>query len=305
MAKLLFNRYIWLVDTIIGAGKITFEEINDKWIRNKELNELSEDLPLRTFHNHRVAIQDIFDINIECDTRNGYVYYLENAGDMEKGNVRTWLINTFAVNNLINESHQIKNRILFEQIPSGQQYLTVIIKAMRDNLCLKITYQSFWRDEPNTFDVEPYCVKIFKQRWYMLARSPYYDRLRTYSLDRVQGIQGTDKKFKLPKNFKPEEYFDDNYGIITDENIKPCIIEIKVDSAKQKYLNTLPLHPSQKEIEHTEEYSVFRYYIRPTYDFAQEILSHRNEIEVLSPLNFRNEIAEIVHKMNSLYPDNS
>jgi hypothetical protein len=304
MAKLLFNRYIWLVDTIIGAGKISYEEINDKWLRNKNLNELSEVLPLRTFHNHRLAIQDIFDIDIKCDKGNGYLYYVENADDVEgaNGNVRTWLINTFAVNNLINESHTIKNRILFEQIPSGRECLTTIIEAMRDNLCLEITYQSFWRDEPNTFEVEPYCVKIFKQRWYMLARSPYYDRLRIYSLDRVLSMHNiSDKKFKFPKDFKPEKYFEDNYGIITDENVEPCIIDIKVTGSQQKYLNTLPLHHSQKEIEQTDEYSVFRYYICPTYDFVQEILSHGDEMEVLSPQNFRNEIAEIVKKMNGLY----
>jgi predicted DNA-binding transcriptional regulator YafY len=133
----------------------------------------------------------------------------------------------------------------------------------------------------------------------MLSQSLFYKKLMIHSLDRVQNIRITTKKFKLPKDFNPEEYFDDNYGIIADE--KPCIIEIKVNNTKQKYLNTLPLHHSQKEIEHTPEYSIFRYYIRPTYDFVQEILSHRDEVEVLSPPSFRNEIAEIVRNMNSLY----
>ena len=100
MAKDLFNRYIWLVDTIYQAHGITFEEINEKWLRNSMSEGL--DIPLKTFHNHRKAIEEIFDINIVCDKRGGYKYYIENADDMEKGGIRTWLLNTFAVNNLIN-----------------------------------------------------------------------------------------------------------------------------------------------------------------------------------------------------------
>ena len=169
MTKDLFNRYIWLVDTIYRAGRISFEEINQRW-RNSGMSN-GEDMALRTFHHHRHAIEEIFDINIECDKRNGYCYYIENADDIEKGGIRNWLLNTFAVNNLINESHHLKHRILFEQIPSCQKFLTPIIEAMRDSTVITITYQSFWKEHPNTFVLEPYCVKIFKQRWYMLANN--------------------------------------------------------------------------------------------------------------------------------------
>ena len=95
--------------------RITFEEINERWMRS-QLNETGDEIPLRTFHNHRKAIEQMFDINIECDKRDGYVYYIENSEDMERGGVRSWLLNTFAVNNLINESHKIKERIQFEML---------------------------------------------------------------------------------------------------------------------------------------------------------------------------------------------
>lgn len=118
----LFHRYVWLVDLIDRYNnRITFEELNERWLNNSMSG--GEDLPLRTFHNHRKAIEELFDINIECDKRNGYTYYIENGEDMERSGVRQWLLNTFAVNNLINESRKLKHRILFEQIPSGQQFL--------------------------------------------------------------------------------------------------------------------------------------------------------------------------------------
>ncbi|MDR2087590.1 MAG: WYL domain-containing protein, partial [Dysgonamonadaceae bacterium] len=245
--KNLFDRYIWLVDTIYRAGKITFEDLNKRWLRN-ELSE-GKELPLRTFHNHRIAIEEMFSINIECDKRNGYAYYIENKDDIERGGVRSWLLNTFAVNNLINESHPLKRRILFEQIPSGQHFLTSVIEAMRDGLTLELTYRSFWQDEPNTFDVEPYCLKIFRQRWYLLARNLPYDAIRTYSLDRIQAIRTTDTPFKLPKDFHPETYFENYFGIIADKEIEPCVLKIKVYGVQQRYFQSLPLHHSQEEIE--------------------------------------------------------
>lgn len=295
--KNLFNRYIWLADTIYRAGKITFEEINKRWLRN-DMSE-GKKIPLRTFHNHRIAIEETFDINIECDKGNNY--FIENKDDMEKGGVRSWLLNTFAVNNLINESHKLKRRILFEQIPSGQQYLTPIIEAMRDELTLEITYRNFWRDEPDTFVMEPYCIKIFKQRWYVIAKSSRHDNLRTYSLDRIQNLRITDTPFVLPKDFNAESYFENAFGIIIDETIAPCIVKIKVFGNKVKYLRTLPLHHSQEEIEIANDYSVFSYFISPTFDFIQEILSHGDEVEVLSPDWFRDEVAETVYNMSNFY----
>jgi len=129
----LFNRYIWLVDTIYSAGKISFEDISRKW-ENSSWNDDHEPLPKKTFRRHINEIEEFFQIEIECDRKDDYKYYIAYADDIEKGGVRTWLINTFAVNNFINESHQLKRRILFEDIPSGQRYLTPIIEAMRDGV---------------------------------------------------------------------------------------------------------------------------------------------------------------------------
>ena len=288
MAKDLFNRYIWLVDTIYRADGITFEEINEKWLRNSMSEGL--DLPLKTFHNHRKAIEDMFDINIVCDKRGGYKYYIENTDDMEKGGVRTWLLNTFAVNNLINESHHLKRRIVFEQIPSGQNFLTPVIEAMRDGMSIEIKYKSFWRQDEYTTEVEPYFVKVFKQRWYLIARNKIKDAIRIYALDRIHALSQTGNAFVMPKDFSPEEYFYNSFGIISQDNCPPEIVELKVYGTQKEYFRTLPLHHSQEEVENADGYSIFRYYLSPTYDFIQEILSHGCEVEVLSPQHLRDEV---------------
>lgn len=296
----LFNRYIWLVDTIFRRGEITFEELSERWQRST-LNTSGDELPLRTFHNHKAAIQQMFDVNIDCNKRNGYKYYIENADDVERGGVRSWLINTFAVNNLINESHKLKSRILFEHIPSGQKYLTQIIEAMRDGITLEMTYHNFYSDKSNTFLIEPYCIKVFKQRWYVLAHSVYDDKMRIYSLDRIQNIYSTEQLFSLPEDFDGKEYFEDSFGIITDNKILKEEVSVKAFGNKAKYFNSLPLHQSQKIEEQTDDYTVFTYDIKPTYDFRQELLSHGADIQVLTPKWFVEEVKDIVKKQWKLY----
>ncbi len=293
---ILFNRYVWLVDTIYRAGRISFEEINAQWERSS-LNDTGEELPLKTFHNHKNAIQQMFDINIECDRRDGYQYYIEHAEDMERGGVRTWLLNTFAVNHLINESHHLKRRILFEEIPSGQRFLTQIIEAMRDNLTVELTYQSFWNSTASTFEVAPYCVKVFRQRWYVVARSLSDERLRVYSLDRIHELRTTENSFTLPENFDPQAYFADSFGVVVDEKCAVERVKIRVQGIQRQYIRTLPLHASQKEVETTEDVSVFEFHLRPTLDFQQELLTHavnaEGDIEVLEPQWLREHIKTV------------
>ena len=255
------------------------------------------ELPLKTFHNHRKAIEDMFDINIVCDKRRGYKYYIENTDDMKKGGIRTWLLNTFAVNNLINEAHHLKRRIVFEQIPSGQKFLTPLIESMRDSQSVILRYKSFWRQDEYSVEVEPYIVKVFRQRWYLLARNTSKDVLRIYALDRIQELRQTEKKFSLPKDFSAEKYFYNSFGIISQDNRPPEFIELKVYGTQKEYFRTLPLHHSQEEIKNTDEYSIFRYYLSPTYDFIQEILSHGCNVEVLVPKHVRDTIkkqAEVI-----------
>ena len=76
MTKDLFDKYIWLVDTIHRAGRITLREINEKWAMSPLYD--GADIPRRTFNNWKEAIQQAFDINIECRRVGGYHYYIEN-----------------------------------------------------------------------------------------------------------------------------------------------------------------------------------------------------------------------------------
>lgn len=299
MAKELFSRYIWLVDLIYRSKKITFDDINKRWMRT-DMSE-GKPLPLRTFHNWIDKVEEVFDINIICNKRGGYYYAIENVEDLEKDGLRNWLLNTFSVNNLIHESYPLKQRILFEDIPSGRAFLTPIIEAMREGRIIRFSYQSYWWNEPKMVEAEPYCVKVFKQRWYVVVRNRMHEALRIYALDRILSLDFTDVTFEYPADFDPQAYFDASFGIIVDEECEIEAVQIKVYNNQSQYLRALPLHHTQKEIAKTDDYSIFEYILRPTYDFKQELLSHGDDIEVLSPAWLREEIKKIAGRMYRRY----
>ena len=248
MAKNLLNKYVWLVETIYKAKRITFDEINQCWLDN-DMSE-GKPLPLRTFHKWRIAIEEMFGLIIENEQGGRYRYYIQNADELKNGSMRSWLFNTMTVSNLMMENVSIKDKVLFEEIPDGEQYLPTILEALKKNHVLGMTYKSYSRDEEHTFEVEPLCLKAFKQRWYLVARSPYYDKVMIYALDRVRWLEIKDKSFKYPKDFIPEEFFEDCFGIIADQKIDVETVKIKVSAGQANYLRSLTLHQTQKEIEH-------------------------------------------------------
>ena len=165
----LISKYVWVIETIYRKKKISFKNLNELWL-DDEISR-GEEIPKRTFDNWRNVIFDLFGISISNENRGEYRYYIESEKDVCNNGVRSWLYNTLSVSNALAKSQSIKDRILLEYIPSGQEYLQPIIEAMKENRVLNITYHSYWKDEENSFDVQPYCVKLFRQRWYMVARS--------------------------------------------------------------------------------------------------------------------------------------
>ncbi len=112
----LFKEYIWLVNTIYHAGRISLVDINKRWVRTDMSGGVS--LSRTTFNRHKDAIEDIFGIYIDCDRRDGYRYYIGNEEVLREDSVQNWMLSTLTVNNLVGESMSLQHRILLENIPS-------------------------------------------------------------------------------------------------------------------------------------------------------------------------------------------
>lgn len=303
MARNMISKYVWIIETIYKSGRISFKELNERWLDD----DISEgvDIPKRTFNNWIIAIQETFGLFIENEGKGEYRYYIMNEEDISKNGLRTWLYNTISVSNALANCESIKDRILLEYVPSGQEYLMKILDALKENRILNMTYHSYWKEEESNFDVEPFCVKLFRQHWYLIARSTYtyYHRQgpRIYALDRIRNLSPTEETFEMPKDWNASDFFIGAFGVIADAQTKCEPIKLKVNASQANYIRDLKLHETQEEEERNEEYSIFSYYLRPTYDFQQELLWHGEDVVVLEPKWLREELAERLKCMYNKY----
>lgn len=299
MISTTFNRYIWLVNTLIQSGRLTFEEISRKW----EYSSLGEGKPLslRTFHAHRKAVEELFQIDILCDASDGYKYYIEDLSVLRENKTRQWLFNSFSTVNLIAEGRQMQDRILLEDIPKGTEYLQTFIEAMKQNRIVTITYRPFYEAESTFYHVSPYCLKVYRQRWYMLGYCEELNGIRHFSLDRIQNMNTTETGFDYPFGFSPEAYYKDSIGIWVNEKIKPEKVIIRTYGIQSQYLRTLPLHHSQKEIYTSEQYCDFEYKLCITQNLISELLAKGNAVQVMEPESLRIEMKKNLYNMFNFY----
>lgn len=294
----ILKQYIWIINTIFRSGGITLQELNERWMQT----DMSGGMPMNriTFNRHRTSIEEMFDISIECQRKGGYLYYIENDDVFTSNNLQHWLLDSLSISNMLMESSSLKDRIMLENIPAGKEFLHPIINAMKRSRKLRMTYRKFGHPNGYTITVEPYAIKVFKQRWYLLANDYKRTHPSIYALDRIMGLEETEETFSFPLDFDTELFFKDCYGVLyTDDTPKRIII--RAYAPLTNYLRTLPLHPSQKELNATFEYSDFEFYLRPTFDFRQELLSQGEEVEVLEPLELREEMKKVAKKMLARY----
>ena len=283
MARNLVTRYVWLVDTINRYGRITLKDLGEAWLRS----DISEGKPLarRTFFHYRDGVEEMFDINIQCD-KSTFEYYIDNPGGESKARLQSWLVDSVSMSGMLSSAHDISGRIILENVPSARRHLPVIIDALKQNHRISFSYKSYTRSRP-THDIllEPYFIKIFKQLWYVIGYNVKDKQIKTYSLDRMSSLNMLPDVFTMPEDVNPSEFFKDCFGIITNKN-KPKRIVLRVEPTQAKYFRALPLHSSQQEEVH-DRYSLFTYKMRITYDLKEELMSHGASIEVLEPAELK------------------
>ena len=296
-----FKSYVWLLETLRSRGPQTFKEINALWQRSA-VNDERKKLAPRTFANHVAAIADIFGIDIVCDRRYN-TYYIENLDDVGGNSVREWMMDALCLNSLLNESSTLRNRIIFERVPSNQKFLADIIQSIRDGKKMEIHYKSYRKEEVEKLIVEPYFLREFKRRWYLYANKGDADGPHMMALDRMIMVDILPDDFVFPKDFSVDDYFHSVYGARVYPHMKRERVLLKVYGKQVQYFRSLPLHYSQEEEETHDDYSVFSYYLTPDYDFKQDILSFGDKVEVLKPEGVRKDMKRKISLILKQYND--
>jgi len=228
MAKQLIRKYIWLIDTIRSSPNgISYEDINHKWERSA-LNDDGAPMPKRTFHAHIEAILNEFDIEITCDRKDGYKYYIEDVVN-EYGSIRSAVVDSLVLGNAVYEMPSMKDKVYINAAFS-QKNLGIILKAISQRCLLEIrriydvseaekertrikTGIEFYRQD-DIFQIEPYAT-VFHEHWFLVCRDSASCEICVFALARLSDINILDKHFDYPEDFNVKEYIDsfdtDNY----------------------------------------------------------------------------------------------
>lgn len=298
MASKAINRYVWLVNTLMQRKSLTFKEICSLW----DKSSLSDGKPLalRTFHQHREAVAELFGVEIVCDT-NTYKYSIASLEELKNNSAQQWLFNSFAISNTIEAGRNMKDRVLFEEIPGGAEYAQTVVDAMQQNRVLFVDYKPF-KGEKFELYLQPYAMRVYNQRWYVVGRFKESGSIRNIALDRIQRMEITDESFALPDDFDANDYYSRTVGIFVNESLTPQRVVLRTFGVATEYMRTLPLHPSQHEISSNgDEYSDFEYHINLTPELTGKLLSKGNWVEVIEPKELREEIKKYAESIAALY----
>jgi len=278
--------------------KLNREELNKLWKHNTELSG-GEELTRNQLTRAISSALDVLSVSIECDVKDSYRYYISGNDSLK---ATEWLMSSFSINQIVAEKSNLRERILLEEIPSGQFFLSTIVEAMSKGKAMELDYKKFADSEPYTCFIEPYCIKLSQQRWYLLACKDHRSHLQVFALDRMQQLRILENvDFQVPDHFDPQEYFAHYFGVYTGGGSKVEDIRIKVDLFWRDYFRTLPLHSSQSEVETHADYSIFKYDLVITPDLINKLLDHGASIEVLAPQSLRDQMYDIASRMKSLY----
>ena len=280
------SRYSLIIKKL-RRGPASFNEISDYLKRESELQDYNFNSTIRTFQRDMSEIYHHFNIEIKCDRSNN-VYYI-NCDDQPVMNER--ILEAFDTFNALNISDRLSKNIHFEKRkPLGTENLHGILHAINNNVQILFSYHKFWEEEISKRTVEPYALKEFKNRWYVLAKDLKDNNVKSFALDRLTNLEITSRKFKQKEKYNIEDNFKYSFGIISPNGDEPKDIVLAFETIQGKYIKTLPLHESQQILIDNEEELQIKLKLCITHDFIMELLSYGVDMKVLKPKSLVNEI---------------
>jgi len=280
------TRYLLIVKKLRTSGYASFKEINQFIISEFELIESPKDISLRTFQRDLNDIRSLFGIDIQCNTLNQY-YIAED----DNSGFNNRMIEAFDLINALNVGQNLSPHVLLEKrCPLGTEHIFGLLHAIRNRIIVRFTYEKFTETEITVREADPFALKEFRGRWYLLAKDQRDDHIKTFALDRIHDLEITKKRFAFPKDLNPEEYFRNCFGVISSPDDNPQEVVLSFDPFQGKYIKSYPLHESQKILKYNSDELLISLTIFVTHDFFMELLSYGDNVKVIRPASLVDDL---------------
>jgi predicted DNA-binding transcriptional regulator YafY len=290
-------RYLLIIKKLRNSKYSDYKEINEYLRQEFELLDSPREISLRTFQRDINEIRTIFNIDIQCNTNSQY-YIKEDEPD----GFSSRMLEAFDIINSLNIGNQISPFILLEKRCSlGTEYLLGLLKAIKERHVVLILYQKFDEETPTNRELEPYALKEFKGRWYLIAKDQKDNLIKTFALDRIKAFKANGIRFSLNTEFSAKDYFKHCYGIILPEENEPSEIVLSFEPMQGMYVKSYPLHESQKILIDDEKELRISLFLYQTFDLLMELLSYGPNVRVIQPLSLTDKMRLRIMEMDQLY----
>uniref|UniRef100_UPI0040495056 helix-turn-helix transcriptional regulator n=1 Tax=Gelidibacter sp. TaxID=2018083 RepID=UPI0040495056 len=298
------SRYLLILKKLKVKPYSTYEELQT-YIENQfDYLQMQDDtlnigFSKRTLQRDLKEIRNVFGIDIEYSKTNKG-YYISQS-ETENMNFQR-MIEAFDMFNSLNLAQDLTPFIHLEKRrPQGTENLYGLLHAIKNKLKIKFTYQKFWDEEVSQRLVEPYALKEFKNRWYILAKDSKDSNIKSFALDRLTNLEITTQHYQYPDNYSIEQNYRYCFGIISPNGSDPQDIILSFDPFQGKYIKTLPLHETQKVLLDNDQETRIKLKLCLTHDLFMELLSFGDNMKVIEPKKLADEIKEAHKKAYGQY----
>lgn len=298
------SRYLLILKKLKAKPYSTYEELQCYIDTQSEYLQMHDDtlnmsFSKRTLQRDLREIRNLFGMEIAYSKQNRG-YFISQAA-VENMNFQR-IIDTFDLFNSLNMAEDLAPYIYLEKRkPHGTENLPGLLYAIKNRFQVKFIYQKFGEGEGRERLADPYVLKEFKNRWYMIAKDCQDGMIKSFGLDRLTHTDITRNSFEYPNTFSIEENYRYCFGIISPNGKKPEEIILSFDPYQGKYIKSLPLHNTQQIlIDNNDELQV-KLKLCITFDFVMELLSFADNVKVIKPKSLVTEIKKAYKKALQLY----
>lgn len=186
------------------------------------------------------------------------------------------------------------------QYLKGREFIGDLYNAIVNKQVLRIIYRPFKAEEDIVFELHPYHLKQYNNRWFLFGVSHQSESITNIALDRISSFASTNRTYIQNSKFDFNEYFEDIVGV-TVPNQAAIKIRLKVDIDLWPYIKTKPLHGSQTPKETCDEYIIIELTLIPNYELESLLLSFGEKISIIEPEEFKNIVSKRIGNMIKNY----
>lgn len=294
MSKL--KKCLYIISLLERKGPLSLEEINYHYSFSSIYDG---NIPARTFIRYKEFILENFPCEVEYDPQ---LRKYRLVQDDVQDSLYEYLLSAYHIQGLTELAVKHHDKIFLQDAPTGVENVQTVLEAIDQKRGIECDYSSFSNRSTKHLTIIPYFLKTWEQRWYLVAEpdNPHHGQT-VFALERMSNLELTENKMLPYSDISVQEYFDGSFGVNHSDDQKPENVRIKVYGTQVDYVRALPIHESQLELETTDGWSVFEYRVCPCYNFYQQLLWHREKLEVIAPAHVREEMKEIVKQLSGLY----